>query len=183
MCRRRMSLTSVSQAISRGACVNGVRDCRVRRDSACSVVDLVAVLQEVLPDHAGVDPDGAVVAWRQPRRGLGAHQICLGLPGVGHHRGQVQQLGHAVIDPGFGDDHPAVGVAAKGRRARRPRRSLGGTRRRRRKDRRVSHRLRRSLGAERRRWRFRDRRAARSFCSTTTLRLERRRHGQRSMWA
>jgi hypothetical protein len=37
----------------------------------------------------------------------------LGLPGVGHHRGHVQQLGHAVIDPGFGDDHPAVGVATK----------------------------------------------------------------------
>jgi len=75
--------------------------------------DLVAVLEKELPDHLAVDADGAVVARPEPRRGLGADEIGLGLSGVGHHRGHLQQLAHAVIDPGFGDDHPAVGVAAQ----------------------------------------------------------------------
>jgi len=74
---------------------------------------LIAVLEEELPDQVGIDGDGAIVAWLQPRRRLGADEVGLGLPSAGHHRAHVQQLGHAVISARLGDDHPAVGVTAE----------------------------------------------------------------------
>ena len=101
------------QAIWRGGWVNGVRDCRVRRPSACSVVRLVAVLEEELPDHVGIDADGPVLARLQPGRWLRANELGLGLSDVRHHRRHVEQLSDAVIGAGLGNHHPAVGVPAQ----------------------------------------------------------------------
>src|SRR5215218_5841788 len=73
---------------------------------------LVAVLEEQLADEVCVDADGAVVAWIHPRRGLATNEIGEGLPGRGHHRRHVEQLGDALIGPSLGDDHSSIGVPA-----------------------------------------------------------------------
>jgi hypothetical protein len=74
---------------------------------------LVAVLEEQLADEGCMDADGAVVAWVHPRRGLGASEIGQGVPGLGHHRRHVEQLGDPLISPSLGDDHSAIGVPAQ----------------------------------------------------------------------
>ncbi len=73
----------------------------------------VAVLEEELANHGGIDADRAVVAGSQPRGGVCRGEVSLGLTGVGHDGRHVQQLGDAFVSTGFGDYHPAVGVAEK----------------------------------------------------------------------
>ena len=70
-------------------------------------------MEEELPDHVGIDANGAVIAGLQPRRWLRADEIGLRLSGVRHHRRHVQQLGDSIIGAGLGDDHPSVGVTAQ----------------------------------------------------------------------
>ena len=60
-----------------------------------------------------MNADGAVVARVHPRCGLGASEIGQGLPGLGHHRSHVEELGDPLIGPGLGDDHSAIGVPAQ----------------------------------------------------------------------
>ncbi|HEY6396862.1 MAG TPA: hypothetical protein VIX82_05350 [Solirubrobacteraceae bacterium] len=74
---------------------------------------LVAVLEEELPDHVGIDANGPVLARLQPWRWLRADELGLGLSDVRHHRRHIEQLGDAVIGAGLGDHHPAVGVPAQ----------------------------------------------------------------------